>query len=184
MTSQIPDPNENVEPNAQPGAEQPHVPQRPPVPPVPPVSPQQPQQAPQYAQPQQPQQPPQYSQQQPYAQQQPAGAPGSTIQLNYWLSVFFAWIPSLIFYLTEKGRSPLNDQYNRENLNFSLVRTAVGVATWIVGLIPFIGWLIAILGWLAGIVLFVFHIIAAAKAKENFDRGQAPGFVFNFPFVK
>ncbi|MGO1434604.1 MAG: DUF4870 domain-containing protein [Canibacter sp.] len=120
--------------------------------------------------------------QQPYAQQ-PAD-PFSMVQLNYWLSVFFVWIPALIFYLVERGKNPQADLYHRENLNFALTRTAVIVAGSLLGFIPFLGALLAVLVWIASLVLFIFHIIAAAKLNDTYRGGQKPGFVFNLPFLK
>lgn len=197
MTSQIPDPNEQSQPGAA-GTGDPTVPGQPEAPQAPstPEAPQQPGyqappagEQPQYAAPQQPYQQqyeqPQYAQQGQYIP--PAGAAQGeegNLQLNYWLSVFFMFIPALIFYFTEKGRSQKLDLFNRENLNFSLVRTGVWLITVIFTSVPIIGWLIWVVGLLAQLVLFVFHIMAAAKAKENFDAGQNPGFVFNVPLIK
>lgn len=59
---------------------------------------------------------------------QPAANPEqgyTTLTLNYWLSVFFSWIPALIFYFVEKGKNSVIDEHNRVNLNFQLVRTIV-----------------------------------------------------------
>ena len=107
------------------------------------------------------------------------------ITLNYWLSVFFVWLPALIFYFIEKDKGhQLANAYHRENLNFSLVRTIVYVATVVIGWIPYIGWIIAILLWIGSIVLFVFHLIAAIKATNNFREGKGPEFIFNIPMVK
>lgn len=182
-------------------------PQTPPVPPAPPAAPQFEQPAapqatpaaPQYQQPQQPT-PPQYQQpfqqqpgggqvppggyQQQYAQQ-PVGDPAGTITLNYWLSVFFTWIPALIFFLVEKDKgNRLANDYHRENLNFALLRTGVVVATYILAMIPYIGWLFALVLWIGSVVLFVFHIMAAAKATDAFRRGAQPPFNFNIPLIK
>ncbi|MBP1326893.1 putative membrane protein [Leucobacter exalbidus] len=167
-------------------APQPAAPQAPQAPQAPP--------APQYQQPAAPQQP-QYQQpgggqvppggyQQPYAQQ-PTADPLSNITLNYWLSVFFTWIPALIFFLIEKDKG--NRQaldYHRENLNFSLLRTGVVIASYILGAIPAIGWLFVVLLWIGSVVLFVFHIMAAAKTPEAYRRGQKPPFIFNIPLIK
>lgn len=180
------------QPTSDPAAPQAPQPPQAPVPPVQqPAAPQQPQyQAPQpqYQAPQPPQAP-QYQQppaggqvppggyQQQYAQQ-PVADPLSNITLNYWLSVFFGWIPALIFFLIEKDKG--NRQaydYHRDNLNFTLLRVIVSF----VAIIPYIGWLVAVVG---GIVLFVFHIIAAAKAPEAFRTGQKPPFIFNIPMIK
>lgn len=171
----------------------PQAPQ-PPQAPVPPTqqpqAPQQPQyqvpqhpQAPQYQQPSGGQVPPGGYQQQ-YAQQ-PVADPVSNITLNYWLSVFFTWIPALIFFIVEKDKG--NRQaydYHRDNLNFSLLRVGVVIATYILVMIPYLGWILAILLWIGSVVLFVFHIMAAAKAPEAFRRGEKPPFIFNIPLVK
>lgn len=161
MTSQTPDPNTGQPQNA---------PQTPPVPP-------QPQSAPQPPPP-----PP------PAAPQQPAAAASAAqttnnVQLNYWLSVFFVWIPALIFFLTEKDKGGQIAKFHRENLNFALLRTAVWLVV-VFAWIPVLGWLLTIVAWLGGIVLFVFHIIAAVSAKERLESGQDPNFIFNVPFIK
>lgn len=162
----------------------------PPAAPTPPAAPQQPAAAPQQPQYQAPpagaQTPPAGGYQQPqqgYAQ--PAADPVSNITLNYWLSVFFTWIPALIFFLIEKDKG--NQQayaFHRDNLNFSLLRVGVVVATYILMIIPYIGWLLAIVLWLGSLVLFVFHIIAAVKAPDAYRRGGQPEFIFNIPLVK
>lgn len=136
--------------------------------------------APQYQQ-------PQYQQPQGQYQQPAAAAPdqlATNVTLNYWLSVFFAWIPALIFFFIDRGKSPQSDLFHRENLNFSLVRTALGLVITFFGWIPYIGWLLALVGWLGSIVLFVFHLIAAINASERYKKGEAPGFIFNIPFIK
>lgn len=188
----------------------PTAPPAPPVapptnPPAPPVAPQPQFQAPQQPQqPQAPQQPgyqappqgaPQYQQapqggyQAPppaggYAQQ-PVADPVSNVTLNYWLSVFFNWIPALIFFLIEKDKGNAQAYaYHRDNLNFSLLRVGVVIATYIIALIPYIGWIVAVLLWIGSIVLFVFHIIAAVKAPDAYRRGEKAPFIFNIPLIK
>lgn len=164
----------------------------------------QPEQAASAAQPEQPAQPaqpaaPQYQappagayQQPQYEQpaapqyQQHVADPLGNIQLNYWLSVFFAWIPALIFWIIEKDKGDRRAlAFHVSNLNFSLVRTIVGVAISVLGFIPYIGWLISVLLWIASIVLFVFHIIAAAKVSDAYrNGGSTDPFIFNIPMVK
>ncbi|GAA1602254.1 hypothetical protein GCM10009693_12700 [Leucobacter chromiireducens subsp. chromiireducens] len=113
------------------------------------------------------------------------GDPVSNITLNYWLSVFFIWIPALIFFFVEKDKGhAASFAYHRENLNFSLLRVGVGIATWILGALPFIGGFLAVILGIGSFVLFIFHIIAAAKAPEGYRRGEQPGFIFNVPFIK
>lgn len=132
-----------------------------------------------YAPPGQPGQPGQY--QQPYGTD-PAQ---SNVVLNYWLSVFFTWIPALIFYIVDRDkRNPRLTALQISNLNFSLLRVGVGVATWILALIPYLGVLVAIVGWLFSLFLFVCHIIAAAKASEAYRSGDPDPFIFNIPLVK
>ena len=69
--------------------------------------------------------------QQPYNPQAAHRSAAGTVQLNFWLSVFFSWIPALIVYSTEKGKNQLADEYHRQNLNFSLVRVICSVGMFI-----------------------------------------------------
>ncbi|RGE19181.1 DUF4870 domain-containing protein [Leucobacter sp. wl10] len=171
----------------------------PPSAPTPPTAPSQPgaaSQQPQYQTPPPPQQP-QYQapppggyQQPPAGYAQPAVNPVSNLQLNYWLSVFFSWIPALIFFLVDKEKG---DQRLRAlhaaNLNFSLLRIGAIIAGYIVFFIfvfiPYIG---ALIGWLVlmavWIVPFIFHIMAATKVSQAYQSGQTDPFIFNIPLVK
>lgn len=132
---------------------------------------------------------------------QPAGSANpngaiSTLTLNYWLSVFFTWVPALIFFFVERGKNATVDAHNRANLNFQLVRTIVGVAAgivpWILGLIfgfapllgALLGGLIGFALWAASIVLFVFAIIAAIKGPEEARAAREYKYPFNIEFVK
>ena len=138
-----------------------------------PQAPQQYQQAPYQQAPAQPQhaqaaQAPQY--------QQGAVDPAGTVVLNYWLSVFFNWIPALIFFLTEKGKNSFADDFHRQNLNFSILRVIAIVLTFI----PYLGFIFGI----AGVALFVIHIIAALNAPTAFRNGQLYKFPFNVQFIK
>lgn len=141
-------------------------------------------------QPQPPQQPGQQPQQPQYQQPQqpaPAADPTSSITLNYWLSVFFTWLPALIFWIIEKDKGDQRaTALHVANFNFSLLRTIVYVATFIIGLIPYIGWIIGILLWIGSIVLFVFHIIAATKAANAYRNPSesTDPFIFNIPIIK
>ena len=105
---------------------------------------------------------------------QPAANPEqgyTTLTLNYWLSVFFSWIPALIFYFVEKGKNSVIDEHNRVNLNFQLVRTIVGVAAAIIptvlGWIPFIGWFLALIVGLA-----LLGCIDCALRVRNYCGGE------------
>lgn len=147
-------------------------------------APQQP--APGYAAPQQPA--PGYAAAPPpggyAAPQQPVAAadPLSNLTLNYWLSVFFAWVPALIFYIIEKDKSnPQVRALHAANLNFSLLRTGVIVVGWFLMLIPYLG---AFIVFAAHVTLFIFHIIAATKVTEAYRSGKTDPFIFNIPLVK
>lgn len=169
MTTLPPEANDEPGPD---GAQVP--PQTPPAAPTPPQAP------PQYQAP-----PPGAYQQQPgYAQPAPAD-PVSNITLNYWLSVFFTWIPALIFWIIEKDKGDQRaNEFHVANLNFSLIRTGLGIVAAILWMIPWVGWIIGGILWLAGLVLFVFHILAAVSAPDNYRKGGKPEFIFNFPIVK
>lgn len=120
--------------------------------------------------------------------QAPAGGanPVGTLQLNYWLSAFFMWLPALIFWLLEKDKGDQRaTALHVENLNFSLVRTAIVIVSGLLGSVPYVGWVIVVIGWLVGIVFFVFHVIAAAKIANLYSAGAASRpFIFNIPLVK
>jgi uncharacterized Tic20 family protein len=125
---------------------------------------------------------------QPPVSQPPAGGdPNSAftmVTLNYWLSVFFIWVPALIFFLVEKGKNSTIDAHNRANLNFQILRTIVLVAGSILGAIPYLGWLFGLVLWAASVVLFVFAIIAAVKGPEEARAGREYKYPFNVEFVK
>lgn len=128
---------------------------------------------------QQPQPAPQY-------QMQPVDPAANTITLNYWLSAFFAWIPALIFWVLEKDKGNQRAlAFHVSNLNFSLVRTGVGIAITILTFIPYIGWLMSLVLWLVSVALFVVHIMAAVKATDEYKKGGNPDpFMFNYPLIK
>lgn len=118
----------------------------------------------------------------------PVGAPDAvgTLQLNFWLSAFFTWLPALIFWLVAKDkRDRRATELDVANLNFSLLRTAVIIITGVLGVIPYIGWVIVILGWIAGIGLFIVHVIAASRVAATYRTGMpADPFAFNIRMVK
>lgn len=128
--------------------------------------------------------------QQPGAYQQPAANPASNLQINYWLSVFFTWVPALIFFLIDKDKGDARvRQLDAANLNFSLLRAFAVIAAYIVSFIlmfipyiGFIGGLLVFVAWAGGLVL---HILAAVKADEAYRTGQpVDPFLFNLPMVK
>ena len=125
---------------------------------------------------------------QPPVQQQPyqpgAVDPANNVTLNYWLSVFFSWIPALIFFLVDKGKNSLSDEFHRANLNFSILRAIVGIATSFVLVIPVLGIILAVLLGLGSVGLFIIHIMAAIDAAKKFREGQPYKFPFTIEFIK
>lgn len=130
-----------------------------------------------------PQQPAYGAPPQGYYQQQGAPVnPLGNLTANYWLSVFFFWIPALIFFLVESPRStPQVRALHAANLNFSLLRTALLLFGWLLLVIPGIGPFILMLAHIGG---FVLHIIAAAKVSDTYRSGGGDPFLFNIPLVK
>lgn len=111
--------------------------------------------------------------------------PLTNITLNYWLSVFFSVIPALVFYFVARGKvDPFTFSYYRANLNFSILRTTVSFAAYVVGAIPFVGWVFSFLVLAGSMALFALQVLAAAKAPMAYRQGERPPFVFNIDFVK
>ncbi|MGO1409950.1 MULTISPECIES: DUF4870 domain-containing protein [unclassified Microbacterium] len=184
-----------------PGAVPPPPPgQQPPVPPQQQVPPQQPpaygQQPPgynpppaggqQYPQPGYGQPQPGYGQPQPgYGQPaygQPYGNEPGNITLNLWLSVFFSWIPALIFYLVEKDKvNPVARKAAADNLNFQLIRIIAIVAAAFLLFVPIVG---ALIYAVVGIGTFVIAIIHAAKVPGDVNAGQYGKFMLTPDWIK
>lgn len=101
----------------------------------------------------------------------------NTLQLDYWLSVFFSWIPALIFFLTERDKNKLVDEHTKEILNFSITRVIAGA----VMVIPVIGW---ILGGIASIALFVVAILGALRGPEEYENGRPYQFPLTLRLIK
>lgn len=120
----------------------------------------------------------------PAAPQQQGADPVGNLQLNYWLSVFFAWLPALIFWLIDKdkGNERLR-QFDVANLNFSILRTLAAIAASILSNIePITGILLSFVVWGGGLVL---HILAAVKVGESYRNGdKTDPFIFNVKLVK
>lgn len=185
-------------PTAPPAAPQP--PAAPPAAPQPPVPPQQPAQAqpgaPVYGQPAQPA--PGYPQpgypaagQPQYGQQPGYGAPGyggaplqqSNITANLWLSVFFSWVPALIFYLVEKDKvAPNYQRANAANLNYQIIVAIAYAAAGLITIITFgIG---AILYALLPIAQLIIGIIHAINVPTQLQSGQEGKFYLAPKWVK
>jgi uncharacterized Tic20 family protein len=93
----------------------------------------------------------------------PADAGIGNVAPNLWLSVFFGWIPALIYYLANKDTSsPVVRKVHADNLNFQLIRV-------IVCFVPY-------LGMLAALVLFVIAIVHAVQIPAQVRSGQQPRF--------
>ena len=117
-----------------------------------------------------------------YQPQQGQQDPLPNLTASYWLSVFFLFIPALIFYLIESPRAtPQVRALHAANLNFSLLRSALFVLGWILTIVPILGPMLLGLAHLAG---FIFHIMAAAKLNETYRSGGGDPFLFNIPMVK
>lgn len=191
-----PDAQQPTPPASFPEPQQPAAPQQPGAPTPPPGygAPQQPGYGapgqPAYGAPQPgygaPQQPGYGAPQQPgygyYQPQQGQQDPLPNLTASYWLSVFFLFIPALIFYLIESPRAtPQVRALHAANLNFSLLRSALFVLGWILTIVPILGPMLLGLAHLAG---FIFHIMAAAKLNETYRSGGGDPFLFNIPMVK
>ena len=198
--------NDPTDPQGTPGAapEPGAVPPQPPVPPQaqpaygqpdpaaqpgynpPPADPNYGQQ-PAYGQPGQPQYgAPGYAQQPGYGQ--PAyGQPGygnepGNITLNLWLSVFFSWLPALIFFLVEKDKvNPVARKAAADNLNFQLIRIIAIVVSAFLLMIPYIGILIYLV---VAIGTFVIAIIHAAKVPSQVQAGQYAKYILTPDWIK
>lgn len=101
----------------------------------------------------------------------------TALQLDYWLSVFFSWIPALIFFLTERDKNKLVDDHTKELLNFNITRIIVGATM----VIPVIG---TILGGIASLALFVVAILGAIKGPEEYANGRRYQFPLTIRFIK
>lgn len=101
----------------------------------------------------------------------------NTLQLDYWLSVFFSWIPALIFFLIERDKNKLVDEHTKELLNFNITRMIV----YAVMVIPIVG---TILGGIASLALLVVAIMGALKGPEEYANGRTYQFPLTFRFIK
>lgn len=96
----------------------------------------------------------------PYGAQPGYGAPVQpNIVINLWLSVFFGWIPALIFFLIEKDKVPANYQRaNAANLNFQII-LAIAYAACVVLSFVIIGAFLLPLVSLAQLIIGIIHAI-------------------------
>lgn len=185
-------PQPPVPPQAPPayGQPQPGQPQQPGYNPPPAADPNYGQQPPAYGQPGQPQ--PGYGQPQQPGYGQPAyGQPGygqpygnepGNITANLWLSVFFTWLPALIFFLVEKDKvHPAARKAAADNLNFQLIRTIAIVVAAFLLMIPVVG---ALIYFVVVIGSFVLAIIHAIRIPAQVQAGQFASFMLAPTWVK
>lgn len=98
----------------------------------------------------------------------------SSITTNLVLSIFFGWIPALIYFTQRQSVSPLSAQVYVSNLNFQLTRLIVAVLIFI----PFVG----IIAGLASIAFLVIAIVGAASAASQTAMGHPYQFPLAIPF--
>lgn len=111
-----------------------------------------------------------------------AGAPVQpNITINLWLTVFFGWIPALIFFLIEKGKVPANyDRANAANLNFQIV-IAIAYAACVVLSFVVIGAFLIPLVSLAQLIIGIIH---AVNVPNQLAAGQEGKFYLAPNWVK
>lgn len=101
----------------------------------------------------------------------------SELTLNLWLSVFFQWIPALIFYVMRKDTaSPLVRKALTDNLNWQIVSLIISFVS---GLLMIVG-----VGFITVLVPFVFSIIHAATVPGQIRAGQTGKFYLTPSWVK
>ncbi|MFT4157145.1 MAG: DUF4870 domain-containing protein [Microbacterium sp.] len=118
----------------------------------------------------------------PYGAQPAYAAPVQpNITVNLWLSVFFGWIPALIFFLIEKDKVPANYQRaNAANLNFQIV---IGIGVVASYLLTFV--LIGLLTLpLVGLAALIIGIIHAVNVPQQLAAGQEGKFYLAPDWVK
>ncbi|MSS83353.1 DUF4870 domain-containing protein [Actinomycetaceae bacterium WB03_NA08] len=119
----------------------------------------------------------------------------SDISLNLVLSIFFGWIPALVFFLRRDQVSPITRAVFVGNMNFQLTRLLVSVGGYILAFLMVIigsvtidnggsiAVIFSILMWIAlggiSIAYFVISIVAAVQAKDRAMAGQP----YQFPIT-
>lgn len=117
----------------------------------------------------------------PYGAQPAYGAPVQpNITINLWLSVFFGWIPALIFFLIEKDKvAPNYQRANAANLNFQIV-LAIAYAACVVLSFVIIGAFLLPLVSLAQLIIGIIHAINVPPQLAAGQEGKfylAPNWV-------
>ncbi len=119
----------------------------------------------------------------------PYGQPGygapvqSNITLNLWLSVFFSWVPALIFFLIEKDKvAPNYQRANAANLNYQIIVVIAYAAVGVISVVTFgIG---AILYALLPIAQLIIGILHAINVPNQLAAGQEGKFYLAPNWVK
>lgn len=119
----------------------------------------------------------------------PYGQPGygapvqSNITLNLWLSVFFSWVPALIFFLIEKDKvAPNYQRANAANLNYQIIVVIAYAAVGVISVVTFgIG---AILYALLPIAQLIIGIMHAINVPNQLAAGQEGKFYLAPSWVK
>ncbi|ALX66756.1 DUF4870 domain-containing protein [Microbacterium sp. XT11] len=119
----------------------------------------------------------------PYGAQPGYGAPvQSNITLNLWLSVFFSWLPALIFYLVEKDKvAPNYQRANAANLNYQIIVVIAYAAVGILSVVTFgIGAILYFVLWIGQIVIGIIHAVNVPTQLASGQEGKfylAPAWV-------
>ncbi|GAA1741775.1 DUF4870 domain-containing protein [Microbacterium paludicola] len=122
---------------------------------------------------------------------QPYGAPAygygqqvqSNITLNLWLSVFFSWVPALIFYFMEKDKvAPNYQRANAKNLNYQLIVVIAYAAVGVLTVVTF--GFASILYFLLPIAQLIIGIIHAVNVPPQLQAGQEGKFYLAPDWVK
>ncbi|WP_406249752.1 DUF4870 domain-containing protein [Microbacterium sp. M] len=107
----------------------------------------------------------------------------SNITANLWLSVFFSWVPALIFFLVEKDKvAPNYQRANAANLNYQII---VVIAYAAVGLLTIVTFgIAAFLYALLPIAQLIIGIIHAINVPTQLQSGQEGKFYLAPNWVK
>ncbi|MFT4260705.1 DUF4870 domain-containing protein, partial [Microbacterium sp.] len=120
----------------------------------------------------------------PYGAQPVYGAPVQpNIVLNLWLSVFFGWIPALVFFLIEKGKVPANyERANAANLNYQIIVVIAYAAVGVLSIVTF--GIAAILYAILPIGQLIIGILHAINVPPQLAVGQEGKFYLAPSWIK
>lgn len=101
----------------------------------------------------------------------------SDLTLNLWLSVFFGWLPALIFFLIRKDTaSPIARKAYTDNLNWQIVGAIIYIASVPLSFI--------LIGGLTALIPFVISLIHAITIPNQLRAGQPAKFLLAPNWVK